>query len=227
MPHSWNLALAEMAVKFVDSAMVYGSENKRIDMEHRCMYAEKFPPSSLSEARSMRRLFDRLNFGPEGFKLNSDVRSATALDHLMGIGKQAAKDKQGNCSEQACLAAYYLIRIKRQKGVGVFALDPMTDRDKLIKELKFDHVFVVLGLNREPVQKQVLSLSADHHPSGWTNAVWCDPWAHEWFDIKEGWPRRLHDIVRMLPSGEIVWKLGIRMTCEVYYDGAESVGTLV
>ncbi len=61
-------------------------------------------------------------------------------------------------------------------------------------------------------------MTAYHYPCGWTNAVWCDPWAHEWFAVKDDWPRRMRSVLRLLPGYEDVWDVGVALQC-FYYHG--------
>ncbi len=210
MPYNSNLALAEMAVKFVELQLPYGAENKSIDMEHRRMW-DRNPTKSLDQHRAMCK-----TLVPGVYASYFDPRSN--LEAVLVEGAFSKFGQQGNCGEQAALAFYYLVAEKKQTGVGLFAIT-VQDPDVL-----FDHAIVVLGLKREPSQLQYY-----HHafyPAGWENAVWCDPWAQEWFEIKEGWLHRVDNVLRMLPNVEEAKEDALLLRCDAYYDGDEARGTL-
>lgn len=61
-------------------------------------------------------------------------------------------------------------------------------------------------------------MNLSHYPAGWENLVWYDPWAHEWFEIKEGWPRRWKNIFFTLKDADKAAEHPIEVICDAFYD---------
>jgi len=200
-----------MAVGFVEEAMPFGAENNEIDMALRKITGCS-PPISLRYDRAYRRAAQQGMYAKV-----LDPRAN--VESTLWQAEHTYSARVGLCDEQAALAAGYLIQEMHQTGVGLFAIDGAD------KKLKFGHVFVVLGLATEPLRKQYLSFN--HYPLGWENAVWCDPWAKDCFQVTAGWPDRVKRIMHMLPNAEEAMASPINLTCEMYFDGEKAKGTLV
>ncbi len=208
--------IAEAAVKYVQSVVTFGADNKIDDLAHRIFY-DCEPGETIKSIREKRHTGERALHGVDALEWAQDIRSKRNFRYLMHCAVDAMASGQGRCDEQAALALYYLVKKKKYKNIGVFDMSkanaPLGD--------EFKHRFVLLGLEKTPSQIGIISLS--HCPVEWMNAVWCDPWAHQWFEIKDGWPRHLNNIACLLPDREGIKGSGIQIVCRYYYDGEESL----
>jgi hypothetical protein len=170
---TYNLALAEMAVKAVGGIMTHGASNKPIDIVHSTMYrGGVLTDQSTGEQRTSVSRTHGTEF----------VSEAEFNRH------QAARARQtgiGNCAEQATLAFEYLTTRARD-GVAVLGMGG-------------DHVCVLIGV---PDAGTYPAPSSHDEPltsvPAWpASAVICDPWYHEWFSVHRDWSRKVRDILRM------------------------------
>ncbi len=204
------LTLAEDAVAYVKKQLIYGADNKLTDRARRFRTGQH-PALSITEHRNLR---DQKMKGVTD--MAPDPRQNLAS--ILAEAHDAKVDQIGNCSEQVAVAFAYLMNERRQPGIAYFAIKSNDD------SLAFGHAFVLIGLEQEPVGHQYLS---DHLPAGWTNAVWCDPWADQCFEIKGNWPDRLYDILEMLEDCEQATRDVVHLKCDAYFDGRNPPGTLV
>lgn len=195
-----------MAVKYVEEVMYYGSPNKQLDIAHMEMWNRR-PPVRLAEYRLRGRLSDP---GWNDFDLDPRKNFYKLLSRVPDI----LELRTGNCQEQAILAAIYLITKKLQTGVAYISL--YSDQGFV----NFRHSFVLLGMAPEGFETR--AFNAANPPAAWLNAVWCDPWAHDWFEVKVSWPVRVTDIMRMLQDAEPAMKGTIMLECLMYYDEQSS-----
>ena len=210
MPFIRSLALAEMAVKYTEQFMFYGAENKPLDAVHNIM-RRRVPPYTLTDYRI------RMNqMHPNYDVLADDPRSNNGLFYLHA--HDARHSGMGQCGEQGAIAFDYLTRLKNEKGVAMFYICPCTPS-------LFSHVFVVLGLPREPARSMVFS---EHHiPCGWETAVVCDPWNHDWFDVRVDWSRGMRNMIRAQPHQAEIEDTALWLICVAYFDDSPTAGTLV
>jgi len=209
-----DLQYAEMAVKYVKSILIYGADNRDDDIANLKINhpGMKF---SIDDVRKRRHAAAPIFYGPD-LSWTADHNHPLRERYLLETAVDAMASGQGRCDEQAALAYYYLVKRNQCTGVGVFALHlpAWSPGDE------FGHCFVLMGLKSTPDQRQTIFSS--HVPSGWMDAVWCDPWANQWFEIKGNWPDRLMDTVRQLSGHEKIGSAGLAATCRYYHDGSNS-----
>ena len=196
------LMLAEMAVKHVEEKMTFGALNKPEDESRRNQKGIE-PPFSGIDA-----------FRLAAFRAMMAQGSATEaqdprISNLCSMAKFAEQVGMGNCGEQAAIAFRFLIKTKSMEHVGQFVI---IGRKPL-------HEIVVLGLTKNPPEMQFLNL--DQYPSGWTNAVVCDPWYHDWFKVSDDWGRRIGNIIRALERKYGKPNAGYRLQCLAYHSNAK------
>ena len=100
-----------------------------------------------------------------------------------GVGKARARAnlcmqrRVGNCAEQTSMAFIYLLDKYGASCNGLAMVETKT----------YDHVFLVVGL---PIARRAAATYINARittpPDDWDmNAVICDPWYHEWYEVNE------------------------------------------
>ena len=192
---------AEMAVKYVEEKMTFGALNKPEDESRRNQKGIEPPYSGID---AFRFAAFRAMMTQGSVKEAQDPR----ISNLYSMAKFAEEVGMGNCGEQAAIAFRYLIKTKNLGHVGQF----------VIIGKKPLHEIVVLGLTGSPPEMQHLNL--EQYPSGWTNAVVCDPWYHDWFKVSDDWSRRIGNITRSLERKYGKPSAGYKLQCLAYHSDA-------
>ena len=198
--------------------MIYGADNKPEDKNRLHQKGLRPPYNSVLEFRQERKRVD-----PNATRMDHDPCRNVAKIFAEAWDARAAG--MGRCGEQVTVAFRYLVEEKKANGIALFQLSSNY-------RPKFNHSFVILGLDRKPPEFQAIGLAPcpaglahcpaglAHCPAGWINAVWCDPWAHEWFQVRDGWKRRVRNIARMLPDHEEAMTAGLVIECIAYHDSS-------
>lgn len=102
------------------------------------------------------------------------------LDSIASVRKRAelcAQLRYGNCNEQAALAMVYLMD----------RYGPAAGGMALVMTATYNHVFLVIGLPRigRGDMAAVIPGTLAVPPVDWEQAVICDPWYHEWYEMKD------------------------------------------
>lgn len=148
-----NLTLAKEALKFVKDMHL----RSNTAMEHENPYISYRPTGEYEE------IVSDINY------LNN-IRQRKSIDDYVKITKERAPLMGvGNCSDQAILAANYLIEKKNYKNVAMIALT-MKGQNPLDPGAIDQHVFAVMGLDKDADLTK---------PETWgENAVVVDPWGN-------------------------------------------------
>lgn len=197
-----NLELAQAAVAYTTKTLVYGSANKPTDPK-RCRAAGHLVPP-VGVLRGLIPGADTADVGTPDHDLRAHASS------IITEARYIERFKMGNCGEQASVAFTYLMN-RGVKDLAVFGLEI----DPPYKSLNFNHCFVVLGLKNEPPPTQFLSFR--QFPTGWEDAVWCDPWAGKCFEVACEWPDETLQVIFMLPNAIRALTLKIHLECWAYY----------
>lgn len=173
------LRQAEMAVKYVENEVRYGAPNKAEHI-YRVEAAAKTSIWPVDAPRDRSMMDARMNLPLIRSLMGGPVAtSVTRMRQLSNLTKTAGV---GTCVGMAAVAFDYLHE-QRVGGIAVLGLE------------QCDHVLVVLGLQREPLE--VEAVPPHGLPVTWSpHAVVCDPWYHEWFVVSE-WHRKVPHIIRL------------------------------
>lgn len=213
MPGSILLNAAEEAVSFADKVISEGADNWP---EHFAELHRRHPdvPLGIDALRERREAADSIFYGDLSW---IDDHSNPLHEHmLLQTAVDAMASGEGRCDEFAAVAYYHLAKKQRLTGVGYFGLT----RLGAPPDDEFGHAFVLVGLDLLPMGSFVLSPMIV--PPGWINAVWCDAWAKQCFEIRQGWPDRFLEIVDLVSGNVAAKRDGITVACRYYNDGTNS-----
>ena len=160
-----NVALAKDAIKYVKSLKLKSST----DMERQIPYIEYHPTEEYRSVVSDILYMNR-------------IRQGTTIDEYVELTKEKAPQLGvGNCSDQAILAANYLIEEKKENNVALIALT-LKGQNPVNVDAIDQHVFAVVGLDKNANLKD---------PDTWgENAVLVDPWGNISDPVKSENPSR-------------------------------------
>ncbi|CAA0122654.1 Uncharacterised protein [BD1-7 clade bacterium] len=125
----------------------------------------------------------------------------TAAGHCENAQDTAKFGAVGNCFEQVSIAQQYL------KSRGVFSLGLYGFASGL------NHAFLVICRSAPPNQT-LIEVGAEKCPKEWEGGIYCDPWAHQCFEINQSWSRRISTILQDLNHG-IRFSQGTRLRVEL------------
>ncbi len=170
-----NLVRAEMAVAYVDSVMKWPSSNKPEDIKHREMYG-----MPIINLKSMRSEFNEFS-ASHGLDHGHGYIQGN-VDYFLAYADFAQKHGVGLCDELTAVAFKWLTNVRAVPcNVSFYSISDTG--------IAF-HSFIILG-EREPPRMRYF-LDEKHSPATWPmDAVWCDPWRRDWFEIKDDWRRRV------------------------------------
>lgn len=180
MPFLTNLDRAIGAVNYVDSMLQWPAGNRPEDIAQR--RAHGLPASDTKPLRAACEAFQESNNLNHGRMAPQDN-----VDYYRALAKYALAYKVGMCDELAAIAFAWLIDdLKAPCNVTYYTL---------YKHEKRFHSFLILGEEEVPKAPENHHLIGEGLPPRWPmEAVWCDPWSRDCFEIKDDWHRRVGTI---------------------------------
>jgi hypothetical protein len=171
-----NLIYAENAVKYAEQKLFLGSTNRPIDEAQGHALSGK-----LGDSNTRQRLRNQFNADlaenqPPG--MSAGAAALWQADHVEAFG-------MGNCGEQSLAAFKYLLNHTDAKEVSILFVGD-------------NHDLLVIGASPSELASSRSawgSYSLDRAPPLPEQAVFCDPWRHEWFPASE-WPNKIKPILR-------------------------------
>jgi hypothetical protein len=171
-----NLIYAEAAVKYAEEKLFLGSTNRRIDELHWRALSDKLGDSDVRAGLREEFVNDLAKNQPSG--MSSGAASLWCADQAEAFG-------MGNCQSHSAVAFKYVLQ--------------HTDaREASILSVGDDHHLLVIGASPselESARSERGTFRLDQPPRLPEQAVFCDPWYHEWFPASE-WPNKIKSILR-------------------------------
>lgn len=177
MGQSENLTIAEYAVQYTVGKMTKGASNKPIDLAHSdirrrvehgwtsWLRSNDLTTNSVKEQRA---------------KQEADESNLNMIDRILGVADTVESSGIGNCGEQSCVAFKYLWNRRNPS------------KNFVMVNLGRNHTCIVVGAT----QSQVDGWSFVGMPPAWpADAVVCDPWFYEWFEVSSDWTRKVRQIL--------------------------------
>lgn len=171
-----NLIYAEAAVKYAEEKILLGSTNRSIDEAHWRARSSKLGDSDVRIALREQFRQDVDKSRPLGMSAGADA---------LRWADQAEAFGMGNCGEHANVAFKYLLHHTDAKEVSTL-------------DVGDNHVLLVIGASPselESARSDRGTFRLDSPPNLPEQAVFCDPWHHEWFPAS-AWPNKIKSILR-------------------------------
>jgi hypothetical protein len=171
-----NLIYAEAAVKYVKEKLFLRSGNRPIDEVHGRALSGKLRDIDVRQRLISKQKKDVAKKQPLG--LSAGAATLWRADQAEAFG-------MGNCDAQADDAFKYLLHHTDAKEVSLLAVGD-------------NHALIVIGASPSELESAKSARSTfrlDEAPKLPEQAVFCDPWDHEWFPASE-WPNKIKPILR-------------------------------
>lgn len=179
MPLMTRLELAQQAIAYVKSVIKWPATNRPEDVAHR--QAHNMP--IVGPAAMRRRLRNYVE--THGLWHGSDAIEDN-IDAIRARAEFAIAEGVGWCDELAAIAFAWLIDVRDAPcHVGYYQLYD--------GKAPF-HSFVMIGETSRP--QFLYFVGEGIAPQAWPmDAVWCDPWRGDCFEIKDDWDQRMRKVV--------------------------------
>jgi hypothetical protein len=117
-----------------------------------------------------------------------------AVERVRTRARLCIERRTGNCHEQASVAFVFLLD---RYGASCNGL-------AMVGTEQFNHVFLVIGIpTARRAGVKAVAARIGRAPDDWQNAIVCDPWYHEWYEMKDFTPKMRQTLIKSSGFGII------------------------